>query len=201
MLAVVLLDQRRSRARPDLVGAWLEEIGAGATLRFALSFERTAGDEVEALIDDAQTLATVALRALEASQWWVGIGIGDVENPLPSSVRASRGPAFLLARQALEESKRGRFGGVRVLAMNRDPTNLEAALLLMKTVFDGRARTPKARAVAELLANGLSQARIAAALGTSKQNVSRQLRVARWTEERAGRGLVLDLARGLLADV
>jgi hypothetical protein len=201
VLAAVLLDQRRSRARPDLVGAWLEEMAADASLQFVLPSERTAGDEVEALIGEAQTLATVTLRALEDSEWWVGIGIGDVESPLPSSVRASRGPAFLLARRALKETKRGRFGGIRVLAMNRDTTNLEAALLLMKALFDGRVRTPKARAVAALRTTGLNQAQIAASVGTSTQNVSRQLRAARWIEERAGQGLVLGLARSLLQDV
>jgi hypothetical protein len=200
MLAAVLLDQRRSRSRADLVGPWLEEMSADGSLRFVLPFERTAGDEVEALIGEAQPLAAVTLRALEASAWWVGIGIGGVESPLPSSVRASRGSAFVLARQGLEEAKRGRFGGVRVLALNRDPANLEAALLLMKTLFDGRGRTPKARAVAELRTSGLTQAQIATLLGTSTQNVSRQLRAARWTEERAGRRLVLDLARELVQD-
>jgi hypothetical protein len=198
VLAAVLLDQRRSRARPDLVGPWLDQMATDAALRFVLPFERTAGDEVEALVGEAHTLAAVALQALEVSEWWVGIGIGDVESPLPSSVRASRGPAFLLAREALVEAKRGRVGGVRVLAMNRDPSSLEAALLLMKTLFDRRARTPKARAVAELRTSGLNQARIAALLGTSTQNISRHLRSARWMEERAGRRLVLELARGLL---
>jgi hypothetical protein len=200
-VAAVLLDQRRSRTRPDLVDAWLDEMRADAALQFVLPFERTAGDEVEGLIREAETLATVTLRALEDSEWWVGIGIGEVEMPLPSSVRASRGPAFVLARRALEVAKRGRVGRLRVLAHGLDPRNLEAALLLMKTLFDSRTQSPNAESVAKMRTAGLSQALIAKTLGTTRQNVSQQLRAARWMEEQAGRRLVVSLSESLVSQL
>ncbi len=181
-----------------MVGAWLDQTRADASLRFVLPFERTAGDEVEGLIREAETVAAVALRALEAAEWWVGVGIGSVQRPLPASVRESRGSAFLLARRALTAAKRGRVGGLRVLAEGMDASSFEAALLLMKALFDSRKALPAAEAVARLRSTGLSQALIAETVGTTKQNVSQQLRAARWMEEQAGRRLVVNLAESLL---
>ena len=193
MPAAILLDQRQSRGGRDLVEPWLVDMGDPA-LAFLLRFERTAGDEMEALIGDAATLTEVALRALRTSAWWIGVGIGSVDAPLPASVRQSQGPAFVLARQAIQEAK-ARRERVRVLADDRDAGDLEAALLLMAVLFSRRHRPESP--VNGLRKSGLTIVQIAGQLGITKQAVSQQLLVTR-TEEQAGRRLVEHLAEALL---
>lgn len=193
MKAAILLDQRQSRGGRDLVEPWLVDMGDPA-LAFLLRFERTAGDEMEALIGDPATLTEVALRALRTSAWWIGVGIGSVDAPLPESVRQSQGPAFVLARQAIQEAK-ARRERVRVLADDRDAGDLEAALLLMGVLFS-RRHLPESP-VNGLRRSGLTIVQIADRLGITKQAVSQQLMVTR-TEEQAGRRLVEHLAEALL---
>ena len=193
MPAAILLDQRQSRGGYDLVEPWLRDM-EDPSLAFLLPFERTAGDEMEALIDDAATLTEVVLRALRTSAWWIGVGIGSVEQPLPESVRQSQGSAFVLARQAIQEAK-AQPGRIRVLAEGRDAGDLEAALLLMGVLFS-RRHNPDSP-VNRLRKSGLTIVQIADQLGITKQAVSQQLRVAR-TEEQAGRRLVEHLAEAVL---
>jgi len=193
MAAAILLDQRQSRGGYDLVEPWLRDM-EDPSLAFLLPFERTAGDEMEALIDDAATLTEVVLRALRTSAWWIGVGIGSVEQPLPESVRQSQGSAFVLARQAIQEAK-AQPGRIRVLAEGRDAGDLEAALLLMGVLFS-RRHNPDSP-VNRLRKSGLTIVQIAGQLGITKQAVSQQLRVSR-TEEQAGRRLVEHLAEAVL---
>jgi hypothetical protein len=193
MAAAVLLDQRQSRGGHDLVEPWLRDMG-DPSLVFLLPFERTAGDEMEALIGDAATLTEVVLRALRTSAWWIGVGIGSVDEPLPESVRQSQGPAFVLARQAIQEAK-AQPERIRVLAEDRDAGDLEAALLLMGVLFS-RRHIPDSP-VNRLRKSGLTIVQIAGQLGITKQAVSQQLRVSR-TEEHAGRRLVEHLAEAML---
>lgn len=193
MPAAILLDQRQSRGGHDLVEPWLREMD-DPSLTFLLPFERTAGDEMEALIADPATLSEVVLRALRSSAWWIGVGIGTVEEPLPHSVRQSQGGAFVLARQAIQEAK-ARPERVRVLAEDRDAGDLEAAMLLMGVLFSRRHLRDSP--VNRLRKSGLTIVQIADQLGISKQAVSQQLRVSR-TEEQAGRRLVEHLAEAVL---
>ena len=196
MPAVVLLDQRGSRNRGDLVGPFTEELGTARGLRFLLPFERTAGDEMQALLDDPKTLGEVVLTALQSEWWWVGIGLGDVAKPVPTSVREGRGNAFLLARQAIAAAKRARLR-VRVLGQHVDASDFEAALHLMGVLFAGRRAT--AQQAVRLRRQGLTQREISASLGITVQAVSARLRTAHWVEEEAGRRLVQRLAEPLLS--
>lgn len=200
MLAAVLLDQRHSRTAGDVIDEWLTSFSSDPTISLVLPFERTAGDEMEGLVSDPVSLTAVILRALEARNWWIGIGIGDVVTPLPMSVRSSQGSAFVLGRRAIELAKRRPRSGpvqpVRVLAARGDPGDLETALTLMGTLF-GRPGSEGSEAV-KLRAAGLTIAQIAQRLGVSKQAVSQQLLAAHWTERQSGRGLVEHLAAALL---
>jgi DNA-binding transcriptional ArsR family regulator len=196
MQAVVLLDQRKSRARADLVAEWSGKLNADPSLVFLLPFERTAGDEMQALVDDPHTLTEVALRVLDSAQWWLGIGVGVVSQPLPRSVREGQGQAFHLARRALEAAKRKGSAGLRVLAGDRDGTDLEAALLLMGVLY--RRRSEATRRVIDLVRAGDSGLEVAARLGITPQAVSQHLRAGHWREEQAGRVLVMHLAENLL---
>ncbi len=190
MPAAILLDQRRSRRGPDLVEPWLKRVNA-SDIRLLLPFERTAGDEMEGLVDDPKAFTEIVLPALESPSWWIGIGIGDVDTPLPKSVRQSRGIAFELARQAIGEAK-ARPERLRVLDRERDPVDLEAVLLLMGALYSRRRQrdSPALR----LRSSGLNTVQIAERLGVTKQAVSQQLLTARWAEEQAGKVLVEHLA-------
>lgn len=196
MPAVILLDQHRSRRASDLVESWRKQLVGDTALRFRLPFERTAGDEMEALVDDPRTLAEVALRAIRSSSWWLGIGVGSVDEPLPHSVRAAHGQAFVLARRAIEETKARSTVRVRVLAHPRNPGAFESALFLMAVLYSSRPNDE--RNIVQLREQGLNTVQIARTLGITKQAVSKHLLAAHWTEEQAGRELVRHLAEELL---
>ena len=85
MRAIVLTaDQRGSRSSPDLVARASTAYAAGAVL----PFDRTAGDEMQALYTDpAAAIATVEALVREGV-WNIGLGIGAVETPLPDHARA-----------------------------------------------------------------------------------------------------------------
>ena len=57
----------------------------------------------------------IALHALRSGRWYVGIGVGAVDLPLPASPREGSGPAFVAARAAVEKAK----SGVRACAHRR----------------------------------------------------------------------------------
>src|SRR5450756_2751646 len=69
------------------------------------AFERTVGDEVQAVLDAAELAVEVALQLLRTKAWSVGIGVGEVDEPLPERGRAGGGTAFVLARAAVERAK------------------------------------------------------------------------------------------------
>lgn len=196
MPAVILLDQKRSRRSSDLVQVWLEDLNSDSTLRFLLPPERTAGDEMQALTDQPETLTHIALRALQSSQWWLGVGIGDVATPLPGTVREGRGEAFMLARRALIMAKKKRAVGLRVLAQYGDATDLEAGLRLMRVLYE--RRSPRAQLIAELHLAGLSTVEIGRKLGVSQQAAAKQVYGSHAFEELGGRALALHLAEALM---
>ncbi|GAA4656258.1 MarR family transcriptional regulator [Arthrobacter cryoconiti] len=100
---VMTIDQRGSRQGPDLVPELLSVL---ADIPVLLAFERSVGDEVQGLLDSPKSVIEVAMRALRSGQWYVGIGVGDVDKPLGASPREGSGAAFVQARQAVDKAKR-----------------------------------------------------------------------------------------------
>src|SRR5665647_193562 len=103
---VLTVDQHASRRVGDRVEALLADLaplsGRDGVVR---AFERTVGDEVQAVLRDAGLVVDVALQLLRTGGWSVGIGAGPVDEPLPASARAGSGQAFVLARTAVERAK------------------------------------------------------------------------------------------------
>ena len=99
-VAVINVDQHASRRRPDLVPDALAELAGVDGLVF--QFERTAGDEVQGVCAAPQAVVDVVLRLTRMGGWRIGIGIGAIDEPLPASTRQARGPAYLVAREAIE---------------------------------------------------------------------------------------------------
>lgn len=99
---VVTIDQQDSRSSADAVPRVLESLEPIAT---AVPFARTIGDEVQGVLDDPAAVAEAVRRIGVDSGWHIGIGIGEVDRPLPQVTTEGRGAAFYAARQAVEAAK------------------------------------------------------------------------------------------------
>ena len=84
-VVVLTVDQDASRDRPDEVPAGLAALSEVAT---RLAFDRTAGDEFQGVLDDPAAVVTALEVLLRAGEWNIGLGVGEVETPLPDTARA-----------------------------------------------------------------------------------------------------------------
>jgi hypothetical protein len=196
---VVTADQKSSRTRADGVPELLRSLEAARSDRPAgpiREFERTAGDEVQALFADPAAVVHAVVQLLRLGDWWVGVGVGDVTRPLPRTSRAGRGPAYLAARQAVESAKSSSAGlcvvgshdGTDSRTDDEGAGRAEAAAWLLAWLL--ARRTPEGWEVVDLMDRGARQVDVATKLGISPQAVSRRLRVAGWSEEQRGRALL-----------
>ena len=99
---VMTMDQRGSTADVDRVPGLLKEL---RDLSTGGRFERSVGDEVQGVVERADEVVDIALHALRSGRWYVGIGVGEVDLPLPASPREGSGPAFVAARAAVDRAK------------------------------------------------------------------------------------------------
>ena len=200
-VSVLTLDQQRSSTNEDAVPALLDALDAAALPAPPLRpFQRTAGDEVQGVLDDPDVCVEVVARVLRADGWYIGIGIGDVDAPLPAETRAGRGQAFVRARTAVTRAKHD-VHHLAVVAGDRtgDPVaeHLETVLGLWAGILE--RRTDGGWAVHDLLATGLSYAEAGERLGITQSAVSQRARTAGIVDERRARALVSDLWGRLLA--
>lgn len=196
---VLTADQVKSRSGQDRVP---EALDALAGVALVLPFERTAGDEIQGLADDPLSVVTAVVRLTRLEDWRIGIGAGAVDDPLPESTRAARGPAYLAARAAIAEARHAPtslalglapgVGGDGYGELDELARDAESALWLLRSVL-GR-RSPEGWELMDLLDQGLTNARAAAALGVSPSAVSQRLNRAARQEERRG----VELAARLL---
>jgi hypothetical protein len=199
--AVLTIDQRVSTkgAATDRVPATLAALADLGMLR---PFERTAGDEFQGVLDDPATLATVVERLLREDSWSIGIGIGEVEEPLPESTRAGRGPAYLHAREAVTSAKsapwRLRVLGDDLCGGQLGVRALETTLWLWAAVLNRRTR--RGWEVADLVEEGASYDEVAKRLGVTQSAISQRAQAAGIVEGRRARELVTELTGRLLQD-
>lgn len=212
---VLTVDQRASRTRGDLVPDVLAALASEKTWPGIVAdsshqrvggvvrgFERTVGDEVQAVLDDAALVVDVALTLLRRGGWSVGIGAGRVDEPLPESARAGAGPAFVLARDAVEAAKsRQRVVPLAVRGAHHDAA-LDAEAVLTLVAATAARRSAEGWAAIDALTSAGADVRqedVAARMGVSQQAISKRLRTALWQEEVAARRAVarlLALAEG-----
>lgn len=192
--AVLTIDQRGSSRDSDRVPETLSRLADVGMLR---AFERTAGDEFQGVLDQPGALATVVERLLREGGWSIGIGIGEIEEPLPESTRAGRGPAFVSAREAVTAAKSAPWR-LRVAGDDPGVRALETTLWLWASVL-GR-RTKRGWEVADLADTGASYDEIAKRLGVTQSAISQRAQAAGIVEGRRARELVADLVGGLLQD-
>ena len=187
---VLTVDQRGSRRDVDRVAQLLTEFANRDLVR---PFQRTAGDEVQAVVADPATVVDLALDLVGREHWSIGIGTGPVEEPLPAETRAGRGPAFESARVAVDRAK---SAPGRVAVEGSDPesaADADTALTLVAVLV--ARRTEEGREAVEQMRHGSTQTEAARALGISKQAVSQRLSTAGWHVETAGRRLAERLLR------
>lgn len=196
------IDQQASRRRGDRVPELLESLGAhlrrAAPDAVVRPFERTVGDEVQGVLDDAAAVVDCALALQRWEGWSVGIGAGAVDEPLAESTRASSGEAFVAARTAVERA-RSRAVTVPLAVAGADATEAtaaEAVLQLLAAV--GSRRTTAGWAAIDATA-GRTQREAAGDLGISAQAVSQRLRTALWDEEVAVRPVAARLLEAAAA--
>lgn len=204
--AVVTADQRNSRRSADRVPEALEALQSAVGDRFRLTFERTAGDEVQGLTGDPGAVVDAVLTLTRLPDWHLGIGLGPVELPLPGSTREARGPAYLAARAAVEQARSApahlRLLGPETTAAGTVGAGFygedvvqqaESALVLLRALVS--RRTPEGWEIMDVLNETGSGAAAAARLGISPSAVSqRSTRSARRESE-----LGAELCRRLLA--
>lgn len=191
-MIVITADQQGSRTDSDRVDSARELLGR---LNWIRRPDRTAGDELQAVTDDAAVAVDAALALLADGHWSVGIGVGTVELPLPPETRAGRGRAFEAARVAVEAAKNV---AVPVQVRGHDTAaaaRSEAILSVLGLIVSRRTR--EGQEVAALLNTGLSITAAAAELGVSRQAASQRAAAAGWSVEPAGRALAVELLAGV----
>lgn len=181
---VLTIDQRNSQGSGDRVPGLLAAL---ADRPMVLGFERSVGDEIQGICDSAETAVDAALQVLRYGNWYVGIGVGPVHDPLPRSPREAGGPAFVAARRAVDRAKK--TGDRPPVAVEGSPGAPEAEAVL---VLLGRLVAERTEAEWRILQHvepGKWGAQTAAArmLGISSQAVSKAVARSGWQEEWAAR--------------
>jgi len=180
---VLTVDQIKSRGQQDLVEATLSGLGEVDTL---LAFTRTVGDEFQGLVANPASVVDVTLGLMRTVAWHIGIGIGAVQQPLPSDAREARGPAFLAARSAVEAAKKqSTHLSVRSVPDRVEARDAEITFRLLIALQ--LRRSPQGWEAAELMDQGLTQAAAASMLAITRQALSQRLQAAHWSLDREAR--------------
>lgn len=233
-MIVLTIDQRGSTYAADRVPDILAEIAHLIRDREGLvvPFERTVGDEIQGILEAGRAGAALAvdlaLHLLRDQGWSIGIGVGQVDGPLPVVSREARGFAFYRARDAVERAKtrskgmsvavegpvpgapdraapaRSAAGDTVEAAVEPDLAAEAEALLRLLAAIRAR-RTPQGWEVADTLASLEDepgrQRIVAQSLKISEQAVSQRVRAALWHEEEGVRPIVVRLLAELSSSV
>ena len=204
---VLTVDQQRSTTRgdrvPELLAAserWVGRLsGPQGPGGVELPFERTVGDEVQAVVSSPAAALALTLEVVRLGGWRTGLGAGEVHVPLPDHSREASGPAFVRARAAIDRAKR-RSSAVPVAVQGADDhasADVEALVHLLGAVVERRSAAgwEVVDLLVEIEQSGAepTQREVARSLGVSEQAVSQRLRAALWSEERAARPLAARL--------
>jgi hypothetical protein len=174
---VLTVDQIDSRDSDlDAVAAVLADRRAWQDSGAVLGPDRTAGDEFQLVHADAASALAAALRLRRAAVWSVGIGVGEVRQPLPETTGAASGAAFFAARAAVDAAKRAQH---HFAVAATDGAAAAGVSALVGLLLELRARrSPEGWEVADLVDQGLSQAAVAERLGVTPQAISLRARAA-----------------------
>lgn len=199
----VIADQVASRENQDRVPAALAAL---RHISAELPFERTAGDEIQALLRQPDAVVETLSLLTRLADWRIGIGIGPVQLPLPISTREARGPAYFAARDAVSAARRQptafalrlpetvrseRYGELHQAAIDA-----ETGIWLWRGALS--RRSAEGWELMDLLDAGYSNAQAAKALQISPSAVSQRLQAAAREEDRRGASLAARLLTRVL---
>lgn len=177
---VLTVDQQASRRTADRVPDALALLEG--TVAPLLGFERTAGDEFQGVLAEPDDVVGVVLRLVRHGGWYIGIGAGNVQTPLPRSTRAGTGQAYLGARRAVEAAKQRPTRLAVRGAVPAEATDAQAVLSALAVVVERRSE--QAWEAIALVDGGRTQADAAGELGISRQAVGQRLAAGLWDLER-----------------
>ena len=186
---VLTIDQRHSRSSHDRVPRLLEAL-AEAGVPCVAAFERTAGDEVQGLLDEPAAVRAALLTTLRDGDWHCGVGVGEVDDDsFATGTRAGRGPAYLAAREAVEAAK-SMTGSVAVRVPDDSGEEATAWAADCEAVWTLVARLVLERTEAQWRAvdavdRSPTQAAAAEELGITPTSVAGALRLSHIRQERA----------------
>ena len=169
----------RQPGRGDRVAALLPDFADRWGSRILLGPDRTAGDEFQLVAGAPETALGIVLDLTRTERWSVGVGVGQVSDPLPATTREAAGGAFVAARAAVDRAKRAphRFA----LEADRDAASEQAGDVeaLTDLLLEVRARrSAEGWAVADRLGGDTTQVAVARELGITPQAVSLRARAA-----------------------
>ncbi len=181
---VLTIDQAGSRSSADRIPDLLELL---RPIDAVLPWERSVGDEAQGVVLHAHDVVEATLACLRAGDWYIGVGIGEVEHPLPASPREARGSAFVAARKAVDRAKK--TGDRAPLAVEGPDGAAEAEGVLALLGRHVMSRSAAEWRILDLLQPGErgTQTAVARTLGISPQAVSKAAARAAWHEELAVR--------------
>ncbi len=193
---VLTINQRDSREVGDLVPELIKSL---RHLPAAIPFQRSVGDEAIGAVGEASTAIDAALIALRSRRWHVGVGVGELRQPLPSEIKDAEGYGLVYARRAVNRAqKTGERVPLAVSGPDADvAAEAEAVLRLLGQIV--ATRTDAEWKVLDLMTPGArgQQKFIAEELGITGQAVSKAVVRSHWVEEWACRpaaARLLDLA-------
>jgi hypothetical protein len=197
MLAVLTIDQRNSRrAITNRAHEWAAHLNGRFDNQLILPFTITVGDEIQAVTGNPWTVLDILLEGVKDKAWWLGVGLGEVEQPLQETAARSRGQAFYNAREAVEAAKRSQHGFLVRAEDTRLASDIQTVLELLAFLIRRRGNDLMRWHAVELAGGGASTVEIGKALGISQQAASKRLRNTGFYEETRGR----ELAERLLGE-
>src|SRR5690625_3692434 len=101
---VITADQRGSSRAGEQVQAALAALSQLDPGGYLHRFERTVGDEIQALLEEPAAVVAALSQLNRLQQWSIGLGIGAVDTVGQTSA-SSAGPAFVAAREAVERAR------------------------------------------------------------------------------------------------
>ncbi|MCU1577652.1 MAG: DNA-binding protein [Leifsonia sp.] len=199
---VITADQIDSRSTTDVAGSTRDSINRDHGGRLLLPADRNAGDEIQALTDDAGTALALVLELTRTGQWSVGLGCGGIRLPLPSATREASGEAFFAARDAVSRAKKQqtRFA---IEARSADeagqtwPGGEDAEALVNLLLLLRERRSPAGWELYDLISAGMAQSEAAVRLGITPPSVSSRARAAGIRLELASIGALTRLLENL----
>jgi hypothetical protein len=207
---VITADQIDSRHDRDRASDMIAQLLHTHPDAFALPPDQTSGDEIQLLVPVAADAFAVLLDLHRAEYWSVGVGVGPIRTPLPTSTRQATGDAFIAARVAVTRAKRAeaRFALDVPPSTEQSPgadapgrsTGAEVEALLAMLLLLRQRRTPEGWEAVDLLESGMAQTKIARTLGISTAAVSQRVKSAQYRVELAAHPALVRLLDNLDRD-